>query len=337
MYQVLTLNKKFIKLIILMFAIMFINVINIKAMPKPTLEFYVNDYADVLSDETEKYIIEKSKQLNEVDGTQIVVVTIDSLEGKALEQYSLEFARNFKIGDKQKDNGLLILLSVGDRQSRIEVGYGLEGILPDGKTGRLQDDYMIPYYSKDNWDKGIINGYNAFYDVIVTELDLDLEHNYPIKEKSEELNEGLLLLYLVISIVIGILTGKETSVKQRIKYANSAYFQDDKRIKSMISKYTGLKNRKDVKGSTFKFTLYILLSLLFFGFVFINLGILGVICMMIFYFISFYLQFPSSKLVSTDDDSSSSSGGFFGGSSGSSGGSSGGGGSFGGGGSSRSF
>ncbi|MDE6292398.1 MAG: TPM domain-containing protein, partial [Bacilli bacterium] len=155
MYRLMRINL----LILLLFSCIFIT--NVNALVDPTSEFYVNDYADILSQETEDYIVEKSKELYRVDGTQIVVVTVPNLEGKSIEEYSLELARSFHIGSKEKNNGLLLLLALEERESRVEVGTGLEGILPDGKTGRFQDEFMIPFFKNDDFDTGIKNGYNA--------------------------------------------------------------------------------------------------------------------------------------------------------------------------------
>ena len=141
-------------LILLLLFILFFT-FNVSAMVKPTSEFYVNDYANILSSETEEYIVSKSSKLASVDGTQIVVVTVKNLEGDSLENYATKLFREFGIGDKDKNNGLLLLLALEERQFRVEVGYGLEGILPDGKTGRFQDQYIIPYLKNDKWDEGI--------------------------------------------------------------------------------------------------------------------------------------------------------------------------------------
>ena len=130
-------------------------------MPNPTSEFYVNDYADILSDETEEYIVNHSNALNEKTKAQIVVVTVDNLGGRDIESYATELFRKFGIGDKNENNGLLLLLAKDERKFRVEVGYGLEGTLTDGKTGRIQDDYMVPYFKNNNWQDGIKNGYNA--------------------------------------------------------------------------------------------------------------------------------------------------------------------------------
>ena len=81
------------------------------------------------------------KTLEKQTGAQIVVVTVQNLEGQSLEEYATELFRNYGIGDKEKNNGVLLLCAYEERQFRIEVGYGLEGTLTDGKTGRIQDEY----------------------------------------------------------------------------------------------------------------------------------------------------------------------------------------------------
>ena len=164
-------------LILILLSLVFIP--SVKAIVSPTNNFYINDYANILSNETEEYILNKSVVLNNVDGTQIVVVTVKNLEGMSLESYATKLFRNFGIGDKQKNNGLLLLLALEERQFRVEVGYGLEGILPDGKTGRFQDQYIIPYLKENNWDEGIKNGYDAFYAEIVKQNNLSVDYTEP--------------------------------------------------------------------------------------------------------------------------------------------------------------
>jgi len=128
----------------------------------------------------------RSVALNNADGTQIVVVTVENLEGMSIEDYSLKVARSFGIGSAEKDNGLLILLALEERELRTEVGAGLEGIIPDGKSGRIQDEYMVPYLKNNNWDEGIKNGYDAYYKEIVTLNNLSVDYNEPIENESYE-------------------------------------------------------------------------------------------------------------------------------------------------------
>ena len=148
----LTKNKKLFGLIMLIFTILAFYYTTY-AVVSPKTNFYVNDYADVLSEETENYILNSNIELQNKTKAQIVVVTVNSLEGKTIEEYATELFREFEIGDKKKNNGVLLLCSTGDRKFKIEVGYGLEGALTDGKTGRIQDQYIIPYLKNNNYDE----------------------------------------------------------------------------------------------------------------------------------------------------------------------------------------
>ena len=193
-------------LILILLSIVFLP--SVKAIVSPTSNFYVNDYANILSEETEQYIMNRSVALNNVDGTQIVVVTVNNLEGMSLENYATQLFRNFGIGDKQKNNGLLLLLALEEREFRVEVGYGLEGILPDGKTGRFQDQYIIPYLRNNNWDEGIKNGYDAFYKEIVTLNNLNIEYIEPVDMQNDNMGEAELVFSLIMIFgIIGLILG----------------------------------------------------------------------------------------------------------------------------------
>ena len=160
----------------------------VNAEVTPTKNFYVNDYANILSEETENFIMNNSVALANATTAQIVVVTVESTDGQTIEEYANKLFNKFGIGDAKKNNGLLILVSLNDRQSRIEVGYGLEGLLPDGKCGRYQDEYQIPYYKENNFDEGTVNIYKAFF------AEIAKEYNYttdiiPVGEPLEVVNE----------------------------------------------------------------------------------------------------------------------------------------------------
>lgn len=171
------LNKKSIvtKILIIFILILSIFKTNSNATTvSPTTDFYVNDYAKLLNDETKNYIISTNKSLYNQTGSQIVVVTVPNLDGNSLEEYATELFRNFGIGSKEKNNGVLLLLALEERQFRIEVGYGLEGVLTDGKTGRIQDEYIIPYLKQNNWNEGIKNGYSAILNIVADEYNVSV-------------------------------------------------------------------------------------------------------------------------------------------------------------------
>ncbi len=143
--------------------------------PAPTSSIYVQDYAGVMTPDSKKRINDLGSQLAARTKAQIVVVTVQSLGDTPLEDYALATLRQWGIGDKTLNNGVLMLVAVGDRKSRIEVGYGLEGALPDAKTGQIQDQYMLPHFRQNDYDKGILNGYLALAGVVAKEYNLELK------------------------------------------------------------------------------------------------------------------------------------------------------------------
>lgn len=120
---------------------------------------YVVDLVNIISPDVETKLDGYLKELEERTTAQIVVLTIKSLEGEPIEQFSLDVAHNkWKLGQKGKDNGLLILVALDDRKYRIEVGYGFEGILPDSLAGSIGRQYFVPYFRQGDYSNGIYSG-----------------------------------------------------------------------------------------------------------------------------------------------------------------------------------
>lgn len=174
---------------------------------KPTKNFYVNDFADVISDEDESQILSKAIALNEKTTAQVVVVTVESLDGKEAWQYALDLGREWGVGDEEKDNGVVILLSESDREIEIAVGYGLEGAIPDSKAGRIIDAYGLEYLKQDDFSKGI----KAIADAVINEVYIEYgitPEDYTSleeKEKAEEVYDdsdwGDIIWIIIILIV----------------------------------------------------------------------------------------------------------------------------------------
>lgn len=144
--------------------------------PKPTAAagIYVQDYAQVLSAEDKRRLLSIGQELDDKTTAQLAVVTVKTLDGQPIEDYALSILREWGIGNKEKNNGALIVVAVQDRRSRIEVGYGLEGLLTDGLTGRIQDQAMIPYFRKGNYAAGIVNGYAVTASIIAKDAGVQL-------------------------------------------------------------------------------------------------------------------------------------------------------------------
>lgn len=146
--------------------------------PAATDKFFVNDFAGVMTEADINTVYTAGAALDEATTAQAVIVTVDSLDGKAPSDYALELGREWGVGDKDKDNGVVVLLSEGDREIYIAVGYGLEGALPDSKTGRIIDTYGISYFSDDNFSAGLVNIYNAIVNEIYIEYGMQPSENY---------------------------------------------------------------------------------------------------------------------------------------------------------------
>lgn len=144
--------------------------------PKPTAAagIYVQDYAQILSAEDKRRLLSIGQELDDKTTAQLAVVTVKTLDGQPIEDYALAILREWGIGSKEKNNGALIVVAVQDRRSRIEVGYGLEGLLSDGLTGRIQDQAMIPYFRKGNYAAGIVNGYAVTASLIAKDAGVQL-------------------------------------------------------------------------------------------------------------------------------------------------------------------
>lgn len=143
--------------------------------PSPTPELFINDFANVLDQSTRDKIQSLGKQLEDKTTAQIVVVTINTLDGQDIESYANELFTRWAIGQKGKDNGVLILDAVKERKLRIEVGYGLEGALPDTKTAEIRNNDMNPYLKNNDYDNGILNGYVAVVNEVAQDYNVTID------------------------------------------------------------------------------------------------------------------------------------------------------------------
>ncbi len=183
--------------------------------PEATEKFFVNDFAGVITDTDSDTIYTKGAALNDATTAQAVVITVESLEGMSASDYALNIGREWGVGTEQDDNGVVILLSVEDREIYIAVGYGLEGALPDSKTGRIIDTYGIQHFTADDFSTGLVNIYNSVVNEIYIEYGVAPDENYtPITTlpQSAGYEDGSaskvlvswLVLIALVSIYIGI-------------------------------------------------------------------------------------------------------------------------------------
>lgn len=141
-----------------------------QALEIPTLKKRVNDFARILSPATVNQLEAVLTALETTDSTQIVVVTIPSLEGIDIQGVALKIAEQNQIGQKGSDNGALLLVARDDRKLRIETGYGLEGTLTDMVAGQIIRNVITPQFRKGNFDQGLINGVDAMISAVKGEF-----------------------------------------------------------------------------------------------------------------------------------------------------------------------
>jgi uncharacterized protein len=132
------------------------------AVVEAPAEIYVGDYANVLSEETERYIIEQNQALAGATGAQIVIVTVDFLDGMDIEDYAYTIFNDWGIGDAEKNNGLLLLLAIGEENYWAMQGKGLEGVLSSGLLGDYLWEYLEPDFAAGDYDAGVYKVFQAF-------------------------------------------------------------------------------------------------------------------------------------------------------------------------------
>lgn len=132
----------------------------------PTLTARINDYAGFLQPETRSRLEQQLAELEQQDGTQLALLTITSLKGMTIEEYSLQAAEKWGLGQKGLDNGALLVIARDDRKMRIEVGYGLEDRLTDLLCGRIIRSVLVPEFKKENYEQGISAGLETMISVV---------------------------------------------------------------------------------------------------------------------------------------------------------------------------
>jgi uncharacterized protein len=122
---------------------------------------YVNDRAGMLDAASRAELEQKLKSFEETTSNQVIVATFPSLEGESLEDFSIRLAEKWKIGQKGRDNGAILLIFKNDRKLRIEVGYGLEGALPDATSKSIIENVITPRFKQGDFKGGIFAGIDA--------------------------------------------------------------------------------------------------------------------------------------------------------------------------------
>lgn len=129
---------------------------------------YVVDLAGVIDDSSKARLNALLLDLEQKTTSQVLVLTVQRLDGESVEEFAFNTKEKWKLGQKGKDNGVLIVVAVKDRKYRIEVGYGLESVLPDSLVGSIGREYFVPYFRQGDYSTGIYTGTVAVVRTIAT-------------------------------------------------------------------------------------------------------------------------------------------------------------------------
>jgi len=173
----------------------------------PALTGRVVDQANIIQSDTRAAIEQKSADLEEKSGIQLVVATVNSLEGQEIEPYANELFRKWALGEKKKNNGVLLLVAPNERRVRIEVGYGLEGTLTDALSKVIISNAMTPRFKAGNFSEGISRGVDDIITVLTTDASewqkrpsLRLDYQQPVDPASWILLATLFVFFILLIV-----------------------------------------------------------------------------------------------------------------------------------------
>lgn len=170
---------------------------------------YVTDHANLLSGQTRNQLEEFLRDYEQKTTNQIVVVTLPTIGGEPLEEFSIRLAERWKVGQKGRDNGVIFLIVRDDHRVRIEVAYGLEGALPDALAGQIIHQVVVPHFSQGRFEEGIVTGVTAIVQATRGEFKAE-----PQKSDGDEQFSALFIFFLIFAAAL--------SIGDLIRY--SAYF-----------------------------------------------------------------------------------------------------------------
>jgi uncharacterized protein len=173
----------------------------------PDFRGYVNDFAGVIISSDEQEITALAESVEAGGGIQIAVVTVEQMDGESIEMYANTLANEWGIGSSDEDLGLLLILALEDRQVRFEVGYGLEGDLPDALVGRILDEYVLPPFRQGDFSTGLKEGFFAAAATLAQQREFTLgeisQEQYAVSEEQPIEIISIIVTFFVIMGIFG--------------------------------------------------------------------------------------------------------------------------------------
>ncbi|MBI0584529.1 MAG: TPM domain-containing protein [Methanomassiliicoccus sp.] len=172
----------------------------------PQLEYYVTDLADAITDDDEHYIGQLCLEVDSASGCEMVVLVVNTTSPSDIDYYALRTFQHNGIGKSGSDNGLLVVVATDDHAWRIEVGYGLEGVLTDVRVNRLAEEFLVPNMTADSYGDGLFELTYALGDILITEYEGSRSGDPAFPVDGVPLTWGQMAIVAVVFIVLVIVT-----------------------------------------------------------------------------------------------------------------------------------
>lgn len=186
--------------------------ITVQALEFPQLTGRIVDNAELLSAETEKRLTDQLEEHERTTTNQVVVITLPSLQGTSIEDFGYQLGRHWGIGQRDKNNGVILLVAPNERRMRIEVGYGLEGTLTDALSKIIIERRMRPAFRDGRMEDGIVSGTEAILTVLLDEMPEDLRRTAAQHFDYVSLAPIALFGSLLVAQIIGTVTKRNKAV-----------------------------------------------------------------------------------------------------------------------------
>ncbi|MCL2007355.1 MAG: TPM domain-containing protein [Treponema sp.] len=182
----------------------------------------VNDFANVMRSQDRQTAERLASAIRERTGADLVIVTVQSIGSNfaTIDDFSLALAESWGIGTRGEDNGVLLILAVAEREVKIEVGYGLEGVIPDSTAGRILDTAVIPAFRQDDFSGGLLRGLEAIATLVAREHGIDLAElnlSAPAAVQVQEVPAISVLLPFVFFIIMVSLLSRSRRFGRRFR------------------------------------------------------------------------------------------------------------------------
>ena len=191
----------------------------------PGYSGYVNDYAILITEKDKASMESVAKEVEEKTGAQIAILTVKSMSPyTSIDEFGMAVAEKWKVGEKDKDTGIIIILAMEERKVRIEVGYGLEGIINDAKAGRIIDNTMMPYFRGGDFSAGLRRGVFKIADIIGTELNVELDEQIKMQDNTFTERLCMLIFFIIfVSIFLMMIRRMKNAKRTGRRYYGSSF------------------------------------------------------------------------------------------------------------------